>query len=66
MDVKKHKWIAIDGSLYVEKVEDRYNRDFKVKYQVREAIAFNIGQEMAEYLATIHNHVLEMKNALTP
>lgn len=66
MSAKNSKWIAIDGSLYVDKVDDRFNRDFKVKYKVREAIAFNIGQEMAEYLAAIHNHVLEMKNVLNP
>lgn len=63
MSAKKSKWVAIDGSLYVEKITDQYNRDSKVKYKVREAIAFNIGQEMAEYLAKLHNTALEMKNA---
>lgn len=62
MSAKKHKWIAINGGLFVDRVVPKFNPDFKVKYTVREAVAFNIGQEMAEYLAKIHNTVLEMKN----
>lgn len=63
MSLKKHKWIAKDGSVFVDHVVEKRNRDFNVKYNVREAIAFNVGQEMAEYIVKLHNTVLEMKHA---
>jgi len=59
MSTKKQKWIAVDGSIYVDLIIEKYNPEFKVKYEMRPTVAFNIGQDVAEHIVKLHNKELE-------
>lgn len=53
MDLKKERWVAIDGSVFSEK-EVEVKQDFQW-IKRRESVAFNVGPEMADYIVGIHN-----------
>jgi len=53
--VKDRLWVAIDGSIYCEDLDDM-KVDFTGKtIKVRRAIAFNVGNHVAPYIVETHN-----------
>ena len=52
--LKDEKWIAIEGSIYSER-EYQEKSDYGRKYKVRKSVAFNVGQELASHIVSIHN-----------
>lgn len=53
-DPLKDKWIARDGSIYVESLM-WHKADLGNKYQVQQPVAFNVGREVAEHMVRLHN-----------
>jgi 5-methylthioribose kinase len=46
----KRRWVAKDGSIFVEKADA-----VKMEHQKKPPIAFNIGAELANYIVSLHN-----------
>jgi len=51
---QNQRWIAINGSVFVEQ-EVEVKADLGKKYKKREAVAFNVGQDVAEHIVKLHN-----------
>jgi hypothetical protein len=66
MDVTKLRWTEIDGSIYTEgtfpKRSDFTNRNLVEKQRI--AIAFNVGQTVAQRIVNLHNHQLPFERPL--
>ena len=58
----REKWVAESGSIFTEKEFRIQNKCRRVKVFARRSIAFNIGQNIAEYIVSVHNE--ELKNTL--
>ena len=56
VDVKKERWIAIDGSIFTERTFP-ITFESGVKHQLRVAIAFNVAR-VADHIVTFHNESL--------
>lgn len=56
----KHKWFEKDGSIFCVAEKFKRNQDFRKakEFKYHEAIAFNLGTEMARYIVTLHNSKL--------
>jgi hypothetical protein len=54
----KQRWIAKDGSVFVAEPKATKIEQQKKPIMVQEPIAFNVGKEMAEYIANLHNEQL--------
>jgi len=55
------KWVAKDGSIFTEK-EFKVRVDFTGKYMLQQgAIAFNVGQTLAEHIVQVHNDDIEQR-----
>lgn len=61
MKLLDDKWVAIDGSVFCE-IKYQTKSDFGVKYFTQDAIAFNVGQKIAEHIVKLHNVELEKLN----
>lgn len=59
LDVKKQRWVAKDGSVFVEKAVNKKFEHHKRNIPVQEAIAFNVGADMAKYIVDLHNARLQ-------
>ena len=56
------RWIAIDGSVYVELPRLKaLSTVVKSIQPVRQAVAFNVGASVAEHIVSVHNESLEVK-----
>lgn len=57
----KNKWFARDGHVFSEKVVTKKNADFRFgdEFKYNEAIAFNVGQKLAQHIVDLHNASLE-------
>lgn len=55
VDVKKQRWMAKDGSVFVAEPTAKKFEHHKKSIMVQTPIAFNVGKEMAEYIANLHN-----------
>jgi hypothetical protein len=55
VDVKKVRWIAKGGSVFTEDAFPVKVESQKKPILVEKAIAFNVGQELAEHIAFVHN-----------
>lgn len=53
------KWVAKDGSIFAAESVDQYNPDFKVRYKVTPAVAFNVGDKLATHIVNLHNKALD-------
>jgi 5-methylthioribose kinase len=51
----KRRWVAKDGSIFVEKADPVKMEHQKKPIFVQEPIAFNIGSELANYIVGLHN-----------
>jgi hypothetical protein len=51
----KQRWVAKDGSVFVAEPTAKKFEHQKKPILVQEPIAFNVGKEMAEYIANLHN-----------
>ena len=62
----KHKWFVKDGSIFSEQVKSKHSQDFRLgkEYQYQEAIAFNVGNRIAQHIVDLHNAEIDRKNAL--
>jgi hypothetical protein len=58
-DKMKQRWLAKDGSVFVAEPTPKKFEYHKKPILVNEPIAFNVGQEMAEYLVALHNKKFE-------
>ena len=66
-DVRERLWVAVDGSVYCEDLDDM-KVDFTGKtIKVKRAIAFNVGRVVAVHMCETHNaHVMwKRKNAIS-
>jgi hypothetical protein len=57
----KDEWVAEGGSIYSTKVKLKCSKDFRLgkNYNYRDAIAFNVGQSVAEHIVRLHNESLK-------
>jgi 5-methylthioribose kinase len=51
----KRRWVAKDGSIFVEKADAVKMEHQKKPIFVNAPIAFNIGAELANYIVSLHN-----------
>lgn len=53
----KHEWYAKDGSVFSTKVKLKCSKDFRLgkNYEYQDAVAFNVGKDVAEHLVELHN-----------
>jgi hypothetical protein len=54
----KMRWVAKDGSVFVEDTTAVKLEGQKKTIMVQKAIAFNVGKEMADYIVNLHNESL--------
>lgn len=59
-DKLKQRWIAINGSIFVDR-EVEVKADLGKKYKKRDSIAFNVGQDIAEYIVHQHNKTITVR-----
>lgn len=53
------KWVVKDGSIFAAESVNQYNPDFKVRYKMTPAIAFNVGDKLAAHIVELHNKALD-------
>lgn len=61
-DVKKMRWVADSGSVFTEEVVESKGES-GVFVKARIAIAFNVGDEVARYIVSLHNWNIEEKGS---
>lgn len=63
MDLTKHRWTVIDGSVFTEatflRLNDATGKNFAEPQ--RYAVAFNVGRVVAEQMVTLQNEWYESK-----
>lgn len=57
--IESQVWVVKDGSIFVASTEQKYNPDFKVKYETQAAVAFNVGDKLAKHIVELHNTSLK-------
>lgn len=54
-DILKQRWVAKNGSVFVEEPADIKFEYHKKAKPIQKAIAFNVGQEVADHIVRVHN-----------
>lgn len=62
VDLKKVRWVAKDGSIFTEDALPVKVESQKKPIMLLKAIAFNVGQEMAQHIVHVHNTKLAEEN----
>lgn len=59
----QERWIAINGSIFTERAERKMSEHSgrPIAEPQRDAIAFNVGQQVAEHIVALHNNWYESK-----
>ena len=58
MNILKERWMAVDGSVVVERpTTARFDRNPETR-QVHQAVAFNVGDDVARHIVQLHNSFL--------
>ena len=68
LSIIQREWMVVNGSIYTADMGD-LKLDFTGKtIQVRNAIAFNVGETLARHIVNIHNNRLDTKciGSITP
>jgi hypothetical protein len=62
----KHKWYVKDGSVFSTETKLKCSKDFRLgkNYQYQDAIAFNVGNKIAEHIVELHNTRLQLQREL--
>lgn len=59
----KHEWIAEGGSVYSTQEKIKCSKEFRLgkNYKYRDAVMFNVGNEVAKHVVELHNAWLKQK-----
>lgn len=62
----KSKWFAKDGSVFSEEVITKKSQEFRLgsNFKYNEAIAFNVGNEIANHMVKLHNEYIHSRLGL--
>jgi hypothetical protein len=59
LDKTAVRWVAVDGSIFTE---DRFEVSLPFKaVKLQQAIAFNVGRDMAQHIVKLHNAALDIE-----
>lgn len=57
----KERWVVIDGCVWTEAVHE-FKTSYGVTVKSRKAIAFNVGNDLANYIVKLHHEQLDWSN----